>query len=69
MKADKVNQWLAQIAILDNNVHQFRQGYLDPDRYQRIDSLNLKYLIPLFDALGMKYTTDMAGEVERLRGE
>jgi hypothetical protein len=58
---------LAQVAILDNNFYQYRQGYLDVDRYRKIDAVNLQGLIPLFDALGMRYPTAMAEEVERLR--
>lgn len=58
---------LAQIAILDNNYYQFREGYLDPDRYRRIDAQILKRLLPLFDAIGMGYPTAMEEEVERLR--
>ena len=58
---------LAQIAILDNNVYQYRQGYLDEDRFQRIDAKQLNALVPLFEALEFSYTKAMAEEVENLR--
>lgn len=58
---------LAQVAILDNNFYQYRQGYLDADRYHTIDATNLQRLLPLFDALGIVYPSAMTEEVERLR--
>ena len=58
---------LAQVAILDNNFYQYRQGYLDADRYQTIDATNLQRMLPLFDALEIVYPSAMAEEVERLR--
>ena len=58
---------LAQIATLDNNVYQFKEGYLDPDRYNRIDAVALLHDSTLFDALGFVYTTPMTEEIERLR--
>lgn len=58
---------LAEIAHLDNNIYQYKEGYLDADRYQRIDAEVLKALAPLLDAFGFKYTTAMAEEIERLR--
>ena len=58
---------LAQIAILDNNVYQYQQGYLDEDRFNRIDGVALLGLMPLFDAFEFVYTTAMAEEVERLK--
>ena len=67
---DRLRQFyiaLSQVAILDNNFYQFKEGYLDADRYQRIDAANLKAMIPLFDAFGIVYPTAMAEEVERLR--
>ena len=58
---------LSQVAILDNNFYQYNEGYLDADRYQRIDAQHLKRMIPVFDAFGIVYPTAMAEEVERLR--
>ncbi|HSG97295.1 MAG: hypothetical protein GWP60_11295 [Gammaproteobacteria bacterium] len=58
---------LSQVAILDNNFYQYNEGYLDADRYQRIDAQMLKRMIPVFDAFGIVYPTAMAEEVERLR--
>ena len=57
----------AQLAILDNNFYQYRQGYLDEDRYQRIDAMGLKVRIPLFEALGFVQTKAMEEEFERLK--
>lgn len=58
---------LGEIAHLDNNLYQYKEGYLDADRYERIDAATLKTLSPLFDAFGFRYTTAMAEEIERLR--
>lgn len=67
---DRLRQYyiaLSQVAILDNNFYQYNEGYLDADRYQRIDAQHLKRMIPVFDAFGIVYPTAMAEEVERLR--
>lgn len=60
---------LAQLAIADNNYYQYRQGYLDEERYQRIDSLTIKGAEPLWEALGFVQTMELQEEIDRLNGE
>ena len=62
--------YLSRIAMYDNNYYQYRNGYLDDDRYQSIDAPIIKDEAALWKALGYDLQTPaMQAEIDRLRGE
>ena len=61
--------YLARIAMYDNNFYQYRNGYLDEERYQNIDALIIKNEADLWEALFYLQTPSMQSEMDRIRAE
>ena len=60
--------YLARIAISDNNYYQYREGYLDEERYGSIDSTIIKRESPIWNEIGISLQTPaMEEEINRLQ--
>ena len=65
-------RWFFQsrIAMYDNNFYQYRNGYLDEDRYQNVDAPLIKDEAELWEGIGLTFQTQaMLDEIERLQRE
>ena len=62
--------YLARVVIYDNNYYQYRNGYLDEDRYGSIDAPIIKAESPVWEAIGISLQTPaMEEEINRLQGQ
>ena len=62
--------YLSRIAMYDNNFYQYRNGYLEEDRYQSIDVPIIKDEAKLWEAMGYDlHTPAMRDEINRIRSE
>jgi len=59
--------YLARVAIYDNNLYQFQNGYLPEDRYRSIDATIIRIDAPIWEALGIYQAPAMEQEIRRLQ--